>query len=286
MENQLSLNDFIYHPSGKYLPPTILKLLEQGFGRNEIARKLGVKPSSISYHLEKLREKGLVLHEKRVWLYNYTAQNTGTEVVERGGWGVASGKEKDVAISSKSIENPVWEVHHVQGYAKFKREGNWGWVEKYCHPSTSSKGNWVFRRGDVSLVFRRKSVQVTVHGLHGLSLGSLHKRAWERARSFLGLVERDSGFKFGVFSWRSDVHWTLNERLSQPLLAFKPSLADSSHPNQVELHEPKQVDALAQVLNGELLRRIDNLERVNAELQLVVRAQVVALERLVSKLEV
>lgn len=271
---QFKLSDFeFYHLEKKSLPPTILSLLEQGYGVRQIARKTGKTHPTILYYLKKLEKQGDVVHIGKNWLVNYPEINSGTVVVEKKGWGVPSGPDRG-----------LWEAHKIEGLAFYRRVGNWERVKVYCEPS-SKKGNWVLRRGDVTLVLRKRSVQVVVHGLQGDGAGVVFRRALNKALPVLRLVEREFGFKFGSLEWRAGLHWTLDKQVSSGLLRVAPQLADSSHPDRVELHFDEEKRALDELLTGLLKERVNTLiNRVEA-LELVVREQAVVLNKLVEYLE-
>jgi len=278
---QLSLNDFAgkvsYHSSTGGLPATVLFLLGQGDSIREIGRKTGKSHVWILKILRDLREKGLVSrndgHKRGVWRL-VTAQTLGMPF---GSLGFGYGGET-AQNAGFSRESGLVEAHHVKARALVKRKGDLGAVARIC---AGSVGNWVFKRAGVTLVLHRRVLSVSVACVPGETLKEVQKRGEMVVLPTLRLFERETGFRFRNLEWRGDFHWAFNKKVSQPLLGVMPELADSSHPEQVELHDFAQVEAVKELINGSLRASFTSLiqeqqRRIEA-LELVVREQAVVL---------
>lgn len=271
-----------YQPSRKALPPTVWEYLEAGLPIRAIARKLGLKHHQNLYPtLKRLEKEGKVRHLPHGWVVNYDYWKSerqsegGKLLVMKGGWGAVGGKERG-----------LWEAHKVSAFARIRRFGDWERVKAYCQ---GKAGNWVFRRGDVTLVLRKRTVQVVVHGLRGDGAGVVSRRALNVALPVLRLFEREFGFVFGVLEWQGGFHWALDKVVSKPILAVAPGLADSTHPEQVEIHFEEERRALQELLSGGLRADLNDLireqrERIEA-LELLVREQAVVLSKVVELLK-
>ena len=278
---QLSLNDFAgkvsYHSSTGGLPPTVLFLLSQGFSIREIGRRIGRSHVSVLNLLKKLREKGLVSrndgHKHGVWRL-VTAQGLGMPFGSSGlGYGGLVAQNARIPRESGLVE-----AHHVKARAFVRRKGSLEAVARVC---SGSVGNWVFKRAGVTLVLHRRVLSVSVASVPGETLKEVQARSEMVVLPTLRLFERETGFRFRNLEWRGDFHWAFNKRVSRPLLEVMPGLADGSHPEQVELHDLRQVEAVKELINGSLRASFTSLiqeqqRRIEA-LELVVREQAVVL---------
>lgn len=276
MVKQLGLGFFTPKPSTTFntasLPPTILSLLGEGWGVRQIARKLGKAHTTILYHLGKMQENGLILHEKGSWIVKYPLPISKSGVVERIRSGVVVGS----LLGSESHGNGgVWEAHHVKFSARVRKRGS---LEALGRVASGSVGNWVFKRAGVTLTLHRRVVQVAVATVPGETVKEVLKRAELVMMPTVRLFERETGFRFSAFEPQKGLHWVLRKELSAPFLRVVPELADSSHPEQVELHLEPEKSQIHALISGSLLKRIEDLE-------LVVKTQVLVIDRLVGKLE-
>lgn len=303
----------------------ILEWLAQGEYAQLIARRLEITPVAVHYRLKKLEKAGIIEKEGRgnPQFWNVKNRALGVRVgknrvcsalpipsksmpavsgergvdvpisagrrvfagsggaLERGGEpeGLPNSAVNALVSPSPLSRNGMWKAHHVRGSAGVRREGDWVKVRRLAHRINRITPNqFIFYFNDCTLTLRRKSVQVEVFGLKSQDEKRLYSEASGKARVVLADFMRDFGFQFNEFEWRKPVHWVLSKELSKDILRFKPDLADGSHPEQVEVYTSEARGAISSLVDGSLLARIAGLE-------LVVKTQAIALERLVSKLE-
>jgi len=262
MEKQLFLTDFtpkkVTTPHGRVSPATVLDYLEQGISAREIGRRIGRTHRIVLKILEKLREKGLVLHGKRCWLVNYRLVTPEGRV--------------------RLADTGVCEAHHVKAWARVKRKGDWVKVAQMCKGGV---GNWVWKRAGVTFVLHKRVLSVSVACVPGETVKEIEKRAELVVLPSLRLFERETGFLFRGLEWRGGFHWAFNKRVSKPFLEVAPELADSSHPDQVEVRSQGEQERIRGLITGSLEGRLTSAIQKIGELELVVRAQVRLMEKIV-----
>lgn len=183
----------------------LLKLLKEGESQRTIAETLGVAPSVINYHVQKLLKEGLIREMKTTKYFGpnpklYSLTNEGkTHFSITNSTFSLGGEEKAVKTA-----RPRWLLHHAQYKYPIKKDAPIQMsVEVHMKNWTKKIDEWKYCKAvksDKSLIFHIKN-------LYGDNPYELKSRSREIADKMASIYEDNWGMELGRPQMLGTPHW-------------------------------------------------------------------------------